>query len=123
MDRAGIRFGETGLELDPTRLEVRIPAGLKTKTELLAVLARGLRFPDYFGMNWDALDECINDLSWLPPGQVVLAHSDVPLAGDHSNQSTYVSIINDAVARWMVADRDLLVTFPAEYRALVEQLR
>jgi len=104
-------------------LEVRIPAGLKTKTELLAVLARGLRFPDYFGMNWDALDECINDLSWPPPGQVVLAHSDVPLAGDHSNQSTYVSIINDAVARWMVADRDLLVTFPAEYRALVEQLR
>ncbi len=124
MDRAGIRFGEEGLQLDPTRLEVRIPAGLKTKGELLAVLDRGLGFPDYFGMNWDALHECINDLSWLPPGQVVLAHADVPLVGDHSDQSTYLSIISDAISRWMnVPDRDLLVTFPVEYRTLVEQLR
>lgn len=88
------------------------------------MLDTGLRLPDYFGMNWDALHECIRDLSWLPPGQVVLAHADVPLAGDPSNQGVYLSIITDAIAHWMnVPDRDLLATFPLECRTQVEQLR
>jgi hypothetical protein len=124
LDRSGIRFGDKGVALDPTRLEVRISSGLKSKDELFAVLDRGLRLPGYFGRNWDALDECIQDLSWLPPGQIVLAHSDVPLAGDPENQSIYLSILSDAIAHWMnVPDRDLLVTFPVECRTQVEQLR
>ncbi len=36
-----------------------------TKKDLLEQIASCLSFPDYFGMNWDALDECLMDLSWL----------------------------------------------------------
>ncbi len=25
-----------------------------------------MRLPGYFGYNWDAFEECINDLSWIP---------------------------------------------------------
>ena len=35
------------------------------KGELLAAIAASMRFPDYFGGNWDALDESLRDLSWL----------------------------------------------------------
>src|SRR5215510_9162043 len=48
-------------------------AGVRDKSELLARLSRALRFPDWFGGNWDALEDCLTDLSWLKAdGHVLL---------------------------------------------------
>ncbi len=33
---------------------------------LMSVFAREFRFPRTFGGNWDALADCLQDLSWLP---------------------------------------------------------
>ena len=41
-------------------------ADVKTDKELFFVIANTMHFPDYFGHNWDALDECLSDLDWLP---------------------------------------------------------
>ncbi len=46
--------------------------GLDGERELLRELARVFRFPEYFGENWDALDECLRDLEWLPARGYVL---------------------------------------------------
>jgi RNAse (barnase) inhibitor barstar len=95
-----------------------IPAGLATKEALFEELYQRLQFPDYFGGNWDALWECIRDLSWLPDGPIVLKHRDVPLTGDVAAQKTYVSILRDTVdKRWTVPGqrlRELVVVFPIE---------
>ena len=40
--------------------------GCTGKDDALARFARALRFPDWFGDNWDALQDCLSDLSWLP---------------------------------------------------------
>jgi RNAse (barnase) inhibitor barstar len=40
--------------------------------DLMDALAVGFSFPDYFGHNWDAVDECLRDLSWLPAEGYVL---------------------------------------------------
>jgi RNAse (barnase) inhibitor barstar len=35
------------------------------KKDFLAHLAKALTFPDWFGGNWDALNDCLTDLDWL----------------------------------------------------------
>jgi hypothetical protein len=85
-----------------------IPAGIRSKDTLLDTLSVVFRFPDYFGGNWDALNECIRDLSWLPPGDVILSHADLPLPEDRASLSTYLSILGDAVERWKTTGSNLI---------------
>jgi len=40
--------------------------------QLLQEWAAALQFPYYFGHNWDAFEECLADLSWLPAPAYVL---------------------------------------------------
>jgi hypothetical protein len=111
-----ISFGDDGV---PSRAAARVsvPGNLTSKAALLATLAAQLKFPDYFGTNWDALEECIRDLSWLPPGPVLIAHADVPLINDAPNAITYAAILNEA-ARKMLRSQDhpLSVAFPLKHR-------
>ena len=93
--------------------QARVPAGITTKAGLMNVLFEALRLPDYFGSNWDSLEECIRDLSWLPDGDVVLVHEDVPLENDRRSLATYLSILRDAVEKWAATkERKLWVLFP-----------
>jgi hypothetical protein len=99
---------------------------IRGKEVLFEELAKCLRFPDYFGANWDALEECIRDLSWLPEGPVILRHHDLPLAGDVASQKTYLSILRGVVERkWTLPGqrlRVLVVVFPSETRDQVAWL-
>lgn len=43
------------------------------KDAILAAVSAALDFPDWFGGNWDALEDCLTDLSWRRgSGQVIL---------------------------------------------------
>lgn len=47
---------------------VRVVRGAKARTvpALFDETAAALQFPEYFGESWDAFEEVINDLEWLP---------------------------------------------------------
>lgn len=57
---------------------VRIDGGsVPDGAALLARLARELQFPDYFGANWDALQDCLTDLpDWLPASGYLLVFTE-----------------------------------------------
>lgn len=76
---------------------------LGDKTSLLAALGRVLNFPDYYGENWDALDECLADLSWHEgPLRLLVTHADsLPL----DLRDNLVEIFLDAARQWDEADR------------------
>jgi hypothetical protein len=47
--------------------------GARNKSEMLAAIGNALRFPEWFGHNWDALTDCLLDMGWLPAtGYVVI---------------------------------------------------
>ena len=94
-----------------------VPAGIKNEAMLMDALSVALRFPDYFGGNWDALNECIRDLSWLSSGDVILTHEDLPLSEDWASLSTYLSILRDAVEKWNTTGSNLIFVSPEKFDA------
>ncbi len=48
------------------------------KDEMLDAIARGLKFPKWFGHNFDALADCLADMAWKPADGylVMLEHCD-----------------------------------------------
>jgi hypothetical protein len=105
---------------DAEALLARVPARTRGKRELLALLARQLGFPHYFGSNWDALDDCLRDLGWLPAGKrVVILHEAMPLR-DADQRRTYLDVLQRAVSAWPPGeDHELLAVFPANARTAV----
>ena len=101
-------------------LTVTVPKGLQVRQELLSHLATSLQFPDYFGYNWDALEECLADLSWLDAKEVTIQHCDLPLKSGTRDQGTYVGILNRLVTEHN--DVRLEVVFPPEAKDEVEAL-
>lgn len=50
-----------------------IGSEIRNKDALFEALNRTMKFPAYFGGNWDALEECLRDLEWSPAeGYVIL---------------------------------------------------
>lgn len=69
--------------------------------------AAALQFPYYFGENWDAFDECLVDLDWLPGRCYVLVVTEVDmvLARDPSDFKTFVEVLKSAHEQWKIPNR------------------
>lgn len=97
---------------------VLLQRGIKSKEELFTSLAKKLEFPAYFGHNWDALDECLADLSWIDAPRVTILHEDLPLV-DASEQSTYLDILESSMR---TGCKPLRVMFPSAVRERIERI-
>ena len=81
------------------KLVVWIPCTVRSKEKLFGLLSKALRFPNYFGGNWDALEECLRDLSWLPDNaSITIVHERLPF-GEGENRQIYLEILQSASHR------------------------
>lgn len=85
---------------DPAARIVHLPRSIRSKQKLFAILSDKLRFPAYFGWNWDALEELLRDLSWLPSEPIVLVHEDLPFGAGGKNREVYEALIREVAAHW-----------------------
>ncbi|MEI2457287.1 barstar family protein [Lysobacter firmicutimachus] len=98
-DARALADAATELEFALARVDF---AGCQDKRDALDRIGRGLRFPDWFGHNWDALNDCVNDLSWWPaPGYLLLIENAGPWQAQFGDDAaTLIEILNDAAQDW-----------------------
>ena len=85
-------------------------AGAHGKAALLARVAGAMEFPGWFGGNWDALEDCLSDLSWSKAeGYVLLIEGAAGLPADE--RGIFVDILASAAAAWSERKRPFFAVF------------
>jgi len=86
-------------------------ADCRGKAELLAGLAQALKFPSWFGHNWDALADCLDDLGWLRGSGylLVLENSAGMSAAAPKDFALALDIFADAARKWRERDKPFWV--------------
>jgi RNAse (barnase) inhibitor barstar len=92
------------LQCSPDRGAVKVIRGWKCSTyeALHNEVAAALQFPNYYGENWNAMDECITDLEWMPADWYLIHVSAIEdvLPGDEESFSIFLRILLDAGKGW-----------------------
>lgn len=57
---------------------IDIPSKISSKSRIFEIYASKLPISDYFGHNWDALDEVLRDFSWEENRRIEIVHQDFP---------------------------------------------
>ncbi|MFI9201038.1 barstar family protein [Streptomyces sp. NPDC053048] len=89
-------------------------AGVRDKATFLDRCATDLEFPEWFGHNWDALADCLTDLSWWGSGKF---RGYLMLAEDWQtfdraapdDARTAEAVFHDAVGYWAGTESPLVV--------------
>lgn len=76
--------------------------GVADKATLLQRFAAALAFPDWFGGNWDALEDCLTDLSWHEaPGYVLLLHgAGAPAQCCPDDYGVLIDVLRESAQYW-----------------------
>ena len=82
--------------------------------------SRALGFPDWFGRNWDALEDCLTDLSWRPAEGYVLL-----LEGADAASGVLLEVLEAAAEFWAGQGKPFFAVFvdPQKRLALKDLFR
>lgn len=80
---------------DNERLIV-ITDSINSKESLFGFYSNELRFPSYFGQNWDAFNDIFSDLYWLDIDRIAIYHESLPQLNE-KDLRIYINLINELV--------------------------
>jgi len=113
-----VRVDEIAEALQGSKVALmRLPPLEGEKTDLLRTIAKALDFPAWFGENWDALEDCLTDLSWREAAGHVLVFEGIgalPL----DERGTLVDVLASAAQFWAQQGKPFFAVFIDPGRAL-----
>ena len=88
-------------------------AHIVDKASFINQFASALSFPDYHGKNWDAFEDCITDMAWLPAKGYVLVYDNIRqfARGNSKDWQTACSILRDAASYWEGKGKPMFTLF------------
>jgi len=90
---------------------------ISEKTELMQTIAKALGFPHWFGGNWDALEDCLTDLSWREAaGHVLLLEGSQGLPEDDAG--ILIDVLTAAAEFWAGQGKPFFAVFVDPKRVL-----
>jgi hypothetical protein len=86
-------------------------ANVFDKATFLQATAEAMGFPSYYGHNWDAFEEMVNDLSWAPGAGYLLLYDDVARFANNapSEWTVALDILHHATANWHTQGLPMMV--------------
>jgi len=90
---------------------------------LFSEFAEAFEFPDYFGYNWAAFDECLNDLGWLSSDAYLLLLTDIDkvLVSSENSFKVLVKTLVRSVGEWTQGrDNDSFPTPPTPFHIVFQ---
>lgn len=74
-------------------------------TAFFREISAAMRFPYYFGWNWNAFDECITDLEWLKFSSIIIVIEDYDLLFRKEDpkedyKGYLITFLNSAIEYW-----------------------
>src|SRR5262249_36705981 len=95
----------------------RIDIGhVRNKKDFLAQIAGELQFPDWFGANWDALNDCLTDLEWISTktGYVLIFEKTENFPDRHPKEfENATTVFAEAAEYWKTQGRPFWVLIEA----------
>lgn len=101
--------GSSGLDVS----RIAAPA----KADLLQQMAKQLAFPNWFGGNWDALEDCLIDLSWREAAGYVLVLEEFQTL-PAEDLAILLDVLRSAAAFWADQGRPFFAVFIDPSRTL-----
>ena len=97
---------------------------LRSKTQFLNHAATALCFPDYFGNNWDALEDCLTDFSWHDANGYIILFDDADQLRQHAaaDFDTILEIFRAAATYWQEQKIPFLVLLRGKPAGEIEQI-
>ena len=94
---------------DERSLALRLVRGTKmhNRNDLFDEFSAAFQFPLYFGENWDALEECLADLEWVPASGYGLFVTDTAqvLSREHADQfDILLKVLSNICEEWSAVE-------------------
>jgi RNAse (barnase) inhibitor barstar len=69
--------------------------------KILSALGHGLHFPEWYGANLDALNDCLTDFSWREaPGYIITIYGADALHAESNSFAALNDVLTNAIEEW-----------------------